>query len=59
MKIIKVAIKALIVSVQMRLMSSCVGIGDVLVSGVGGAAVGSQGGQILSLQKIPNSLLPN
>lgn len=59
MKIIKVAIKALIFSVQMRLMSSCVGIGDVLVSGVGGAAVGGQGGQILSLQKIPNSLLPN
>lgn len=59
MKIIKVAIKALIFSVQMCLMSSCVGIGDVLVSGVGGAAVGSQGGQILSLQKIPNSLLPN
>lgn len=59
MKIIKVAIKALIFSVQMRLMSSCVGIGDVLVSGVGGAAVGSQVGQILSLQKIPNSLLPN
>lgn len=40
-------------------MPHCVRRGDGLALGIGGAEVRSKGGQMLSLQKIPPSLLPN